>query len=236
MMSRPQEEDEKIHVMENQQEGEAAEKPKRKSKLPPQTVVLLVLCALLAAALFVIYRLSVKTNQSVLILTKENEALKEELLERKCFPPTDTKSWEEHEGKCYHFSTYGSTWQDSRRCCRVVGGDLLKIHSREKQEFVMRKLREKTSGLETFWIGLTDSLTEGRWLWVDGSPLNESLSFWINKEPNDDKYWHPDGEDCGQLIVGEKGQSRKTWNDDYCNFLRKYVCEKSPGFNQSSCV
>uniref|UniRef100_A0A669CQC8 C-type lectin domain-containing protein n=1 Tax=Oreochromis niloticus TaxID=8128 RepID=A0A669CQC8_ORENI len=74
--------------------------------------------------------------------------------------------WKQHGGKCYYFSTNSSSWNESRTECRTKGGDLVKIDSSEEQRFLQTKTEE-------FWIGLTDSAEEGRWLWVDGSPLNE---------------------------------------------------------------
>uniref|UniRef100_A0A3P8QPW5 C-type lectin domain-containing protein n=1 Tax=Astatotilapia calliptera TaxID=8154 RepID=A0A3P8QPW5_ASTCA len=69
------------------------------------------------------------------------------------------EGWEQHGGKCYYFSISQSSWNKSRDECRAKRGDLVKIDSREEQD--------------KFWIGLTDSAVEGRWLWVDGSQLNQ---------------------------------------------------------------
>ncbi|XP_013879516.1 hepatic lectin, partial [Austrofundulus limnaeus] len=197
--SRPQEEDEDIHQQEAEEaavRGEAAEKPKRNSKLPLGTVVLLVLCVLLAAALIIITlsTMSVQTkkenealrkNLSDLLVRNQNLAEKIEAL--KNFSGLTNlqcgAGWEEHGGKRYKFLTSKASWQDSRSFCRDLGGDLVKIDSREEQEFLVRRLRDKMISIEDwFWIGLTDSETEGSWLWVDRSPLDKS--FWMNGEPN----------------------------------------------------
>uniref|UniRef100_A0A668RY63 C-type lectin domain-containing protein n=1 Tax=Oreochromis aureus TaxID=47969 RepID=A0A668RY63_OREAU len=107
------------------------------------------------------------------------------------------EGWEQHGGKCYYFSTNKSSWNESRDDCRAKGGDLVKIDSREEQ----------------FWIGLTDSAEQGRWLWVDGSPLNKSLSYWNDNEPDN---WPED--DC--VMMGEKGDRYlKSWSDTSCKSL-----------------
>ncbi|TDH03801.1 hypothetical protein EPR50_G00145820 [Perca flavescens] len=83
------------------------------------------------------------------------------------------EGWELHGGKCYYFSTDRLPWELSRHQCIAQHGDLVKIDSREEQTFLELKLREKMNDDEDkFWIGLTDSQTEGTWLWVDGSPLD----------------------------------------------------------------
>uniref|UniRef100_A0A3Q1H449 C-type lectin domain-containing protein n=1 Tax=Anabas testudineus TaxID=64144 RepID=A0A3Q1H449_ANATE len=115
--------------------------------------------------------------------------------------PKCEEGWELHGGKCYYFSTNKSTWDQSRDDCRHGGGDLVKIDSREEQvENTMNDDEDK------FWIGLTDSKEEDKWLWVDDSPLNTSLTFWISREPdnwpgNNNKV--PEGEDCARM--GERG-------------------------------
>ncbi|KAM4550885.1 C-type lectin domain family 7 member A-like isoform 2-T2 [Fundulus diaphanus] len=149
------------------EEGEAAgsqhENPTRTSKLPPKRVALLVLGSLLAAALIVIYRLCFA------VLTT-NPTPKEE---RKPFSDeTHGACWELQGESCYYFSNYTSSWNESRRSCKVLGGDLVKIDSREEQMFLGRRASSlMVEEDDRFWIGLTDSEEEGRWLWVDGSPL-----------------------------------------------------------------
>uniref|UniRef100_A0A3Q3BQT1 Immune-related, lectin-like receptor 4 n=1 Tax=Kryptolebias marmoratus TaxID=37003 RepID=A0A3Q3BQT1_KRYMA len=131
--------------------------------------------------------------------------------------------WEEHGGKCYYFNTNRTSWSDSRASCRDLGGDLVKIDSREEQDFE-----------DKFWIGLTDSETEGRWLWADGSPLNES--FWSGKEPDNWNGKNPSGEDC--VRMGEKGgaEDLKCWFDSSCDIPHKSICEKSAETGSYVCV
>uniref|UniRef100_A0A8C4DLJ0 C-type lectin domain-containing protein n=1 Tax=Dicentrarchus labrax TaxID=13489 RepID=A0A8C4DLJ0_DICLA len=111
-----------------------------------------------------------------------------------------------HGTQCYYFFTNNLTWNESRDECRQKGGDLVQIDSREEQ----------VKHTDKFWIGLTDSEKEGTWLWVDGSPLKESLTFWSGKEPDNWTERDPDGEDC--VRMGEKARAHdlKCWFDQSC--------------------
>ncbi|XP_033980060.1 C-type lectin domain family 4 member E-like [Trematomus bernacchii] len=134
--------------------------------------------------------------------------------------------WERHGGKCYNFSTYTATWTRSRDECRCKGGDLVKIESREEQEFLEQKVRDiMTADEDKFWIGLTDSETEGTWLWTDGSAL-DSLKFWSGTEPDNYAEVHSDGEDCARM--GERGKAAHVmcWFDVCCENPHKSICEK----------
>ncbi|XP_034057476.1 immune-related, lectin-like receptor 4 isoform X2 [Gymnodraco acuticeps] len=133
--------------------------------------------------------------------------------------------WERYGGKCYYFSTNKATWTRSRDECRCQGGDLVKIESREEQEFLEQKVRVKMTP-DKFWIGLTDSETEDTWLWTDGSALNSSFPFWSKGEPNNAKGRNPDGEDC--VKMGKRGGATdlKCWIDQSCEDPYRSICEK----------
>ncbi|XP_063755978.1 C-type lectin domain family 4 member A-like [Eleginops maclovinus] len=147
------------------------------------------------------------------------------------------EGWEHHGGKCYYFSTGKSTWTESREECRRKGGDLVKIESREEQTFLEYELRGKmTEAEDKFWIGLTDSETEGKWLWTDRSELDSSLSFWFKGEPDNYKKVNPDGENCARM--GEKGGAPdlKCWFDAPCKVPHKSICEKPGEPGQLKCI
>ncbi|XP_040909036.1 hepatic lectin-like [Toxotes jaculatrix] len=215
----------------------------RRSKVTSERVALLVVCSLLAAAAIVIYRLSFahfQTKKNLQTLREEYEAVKRNLTERsntvmpKCPKHPEEiindpcmkcdRGWEQHGGKCYYFSTGSSNWEQSRQFCQRTRGDLVKIDSREEQIFLANILKEKMRYPDDmFWIGLTDSKEEGKWFWVDGSPLNTSLTFWISGEPDNWKVENRDGEDC--VRMGGKRQTLCWW-DKSCEASQRKICEK----------
>ncbi|XP_047460289.1 hepatic lectin-like [Mugil cephalus] len=197
-------------------EGEApASQQVKSSRGSKVTWSLLVVCFLLAAALIVIYRLSFH-------VWKTNKCLQTGKAFLKC-----GEGWEQHGEQCYHFSADKFSWNRGRDECRGRGGDLVKIDSREEQIFLEMRLRDKMMDKEDkFWIGLTDSETEGTWLWVDGSALKTSLSFWSSREPDNWRKEDPDGEDC--VRMGERGQGYdlECWFDKSCKLHHRSICEK----------
>ncbi|XP_014882043.1 C-type lectin domain family 4 member E-like [Poecilia latipinna] len=93
--------------------------------------------------------------------------------------------------------------------------------------FLESKLKEKMKKPpDAFWIGLTDSQAEGRWFWVDGSPLDPSLSFWSDGEPNNWAGQNPAGEDCGRMDKKGNSVDLKSWDDHSCRVQLKSICEK----------
>ncbi|XP_043994213.1 C-type lectin domain family 4 member E-like isoform X2 [Gambusia affinis] len=212
----------------------------RRSKVTPECLVLLALVVLLAAALIALGVTYIKLGSTTSAPTCSScpscppppscppHPAVEDLTCLKCEP-----GWEPHGGNCYNFSTTKSSWNDSRSSCVDRGSDLVKIDSREEQTFLESRLRGLMKEHEDkFWIGLTDSVEEGKWFWVDGSALDKSLSFWIGKEPDDWKGENSAGEDC--VRMGEKGGTHdlKCWFDQSCNVFHKCICEKpaAPGY------
>ncbi|XP_048053094.1 C-type lectin domain family 4 member E-like isoform X1 [Megalobrama amblycephala] len=121
------------------------------------------------------------------------------------------EKWVQDKGRFYVFSTDTMDWNSSRERCQDLGGDLVIINSMEEQEFLSERV------IDYHWIGLTDSQTEGVWLWVDNTPLNNNL-LW-ESPPDDWKVENPlHGEDC-VILKGEK------WGDVSCLRKEKRICQ-----------
>ncbi|XP_071011327.1 CD209 antigen-like protein C [Oncorhynchus clarkii lewisi] len=95
-------------------------------------------------------------------LQKEKENLNKKIKGRRC-----PEGWREFEFSCYYITNENKTWMQSSEECQEFGADLVIINSKEEQVFINGLYQTKNN----VWIGLTDSVTEGTWKWVDGTPL-----------------------------------------------------------------
>ncbi|XP_053273864.1 CD209 antigen-like protein C isoform X7 [Pleuronectes platessa] len=124
-----------------------------------------------------------------------------------------TFGWVYFRSSFYFISSDTKSWGDSRDDCLQKGADLVIINSKEENEFTRQFTR-------SFWIGLTDTETEGTWKWVDGTLLSTTTSYWYPGEPNP-KYY-PD-ENCGEARYN---YDENNWNDNNCKRLYFWICEK----------
>ncbi|KAF5892656.1 C-type lectin domain family 4 member E-like isoform X1, partial [Clarias magur] len=74
--------------------------------------------------------------------------------------------WTYSNSSFYYTTSEQKSWEESRQNCRERGADLVIINSREEQEFINLLRRGRVA-----WIGLSDSVAEGEWKWVDGTQL-----------------------------------------------------------------
>ncbi|XP_030635192.1 perlucin-like protein [Chanos chanos] len=158
-------------------------------------------------------------------LTPVQDPPKEKTLEKEL---EDVKNcatgWKYHSGKCYYLSSDEKNWTESRDSCVSMGGHLVIINSAEEQSFLKQAM--PTQGWEEYWIGLTDSVNETDWRWLDNTPLSQTPKYW-NEEQFDN--WpgnnneHPEGEDCAHLILSLNHYSLM---DAFCEGKElKRVCE-----------
>ncbi|KAJ8353080.1 hypothetical protein AAFF_G00110570, partial [Aldrovandia affinis] len=101
------------------------------------------------------------------------------------------EGWKQRNSTCYYFSIESKIWQGSRSDCLKQGADLVIIESEGEWEFISKHTRG-----DYYWIGLSDSETDGTWLWVDGTPLQEDKAFFGRGEPDD----HKGSEDCALTL------------------------------------
>ncbi|XP_042168669.1 C-type lectin domain family 4 member E-like isoform X1 [Oncorhynchus tshawytscha] len=134
---------------------------------------------------------------------------------------TCPERWQKFESSCYFLSTETKTWKESREDCLQRGADLVIINNNKEQEFLF--ILNHTTAVHV-WIGLTDSVTEGTWRWVDGTPLT-TPRYWSSHQPdNGDRKPEYGVEDCVQI---RKDQSPlEAWNDVSCRSKLNWVCEK----------
>jgi hypothetical protein len=113
------------------------------------------------------------------------------------------------------------TFESARtHCASAHGMDLAVIHSSLQNE----EIRDLPVGTQTigtttgnvYWIGYTDSETEGVWRWVD--QLQTAYTNWQSGEPN-----NVGNEDCAVYVGGSQG-----WQDRPCTASYPFVCGPSP--------
>uniref|UniRef100_A0A8K9UDG6 C-type lectin domain-containing protein n=1 Tax=Oncorhynchus mykiss TaxID=8022 RepID=A0A8K9UDG6_ONCMY len=120
-------------------------------------------------------------------------------------------SWQKFESSWYFLSTETKTWKESRQDCLKRGADLVIINSD------MEQVRERE-----VWIGLTDSVSEGTWKWVDGTPLTNPR-YWNDHQPDSGD---PSGEEDCVEIHKDWIFPLKAWNDMPCDWKLNWICEK----------
>jgi hypothetical protein len=107
------------------------------------------------------------------------------------------------------------TWDSARATCSVMfAGDLVKIDDTGENDAIVAFL-QGVSDTGRWFIGLSDSASEGDFVWTDGSA--PTFTNWGEGEPND----YGDGEDCSEIwaVYGY------TWNDIGCDAIYDFICE-----------
>nr|XP_009935902.1 PREDICTED: CD209 antigen-like protein A [Opisthocomus hoazin] len=119
--------------------------------------------------------------------------------------------WKIFEKSCYSFSTEMMSWADAKESCADQGAHLVIVNSELEQEF----LKDNINSSRTYWLGVTDQLEEGIWVWTNGE--RTSISYFNTWKENKDK----DQKDCGSIGPGG------IWHDDRCSRSNHWICEKS---------
>ncbi|XP_019644509.1 PREDICTED: C-type lectin domain family 4 member M-like [Branchiostoma belcheri] len=127
-------------------------------------------------------------------------------------------------GICYKAFDTQKTFSEAEATCGEDGGTLAMPRDNETNAFLISLYRTVSDTWPTawFWFDLHDRREEGRFEWVDGSPLG-AFNSWGFREPND----RMGDEDCVRYasLVSEKDK----WNDIQCHKKFNFLCQTAPG-------
>ncbi|XP_072042584.1 C-type mannose receptor 2-like [Amphiura filiformis] len=134
--------------------------------------------------------------------------------------PSCLVGWREFNNTCYWFQHDYVYYVSAKRECNLLDAQLAVIHSQEEQDFLAANVQVDPYDQQHYYhIGLHDTENEGRFQWVDGTPID--FTAWAPGEPNNVKNGNID-EDCAGLSPFRGG----IWNDYPCTRLYSYICEK----------
>ncbi|XP_077994426.1 hepatic lectin-like [Glandiceps talaboti] len=136
--------------------------------------------------------------------------------------PPETNHYPAHEGLCavqsggngdcdcrvFEFfcqQTDGQFQAEAKAHCESLGGYLAILDTYQKSQAVLNYIRmgEFESDWcipnKGFWIGLSDSQTEGQYIWSDDTGVCQHFANWAAGEPNNNDKRDGNGQDCVQL-------------------------------------
>ncbi|XP_050986775.1 CD209 antigen-like protein 2 isoform X2 [Labeo rohita] len=119
------------------------------------------------------------------------------------------RGWYKFENTCYHLSRNRLTWQQSRKECQRMGGDLAVITNERVQMYLSKK--KGNTGLH-YWIGLSH-LEKNEWTWINNTVL--TVRYWGDLSfPGE----------CAILDGNEPPE--RSWRPSSCTLFLQYICQK----------
>ena len=108
----------------------------------------------------------------------------------------------------YFLNPTALTGADAQTFAQTLGANLVSLQSQSENDCVLTGLNNLGYGTsEVVWIGFSDEVSEGSFVWYDQSPI--VYTNWAVGEPN-----QSGEEDCVQIYPG--GANPGTWNDLSC--------------------
>lgn len=116
-------------------------------------------------------------------------------------------------GSIYSVYEDSLSWTDAKKFCEDIGGHLVTITSEEEQNFVVDLISDHNKDL--FWIGLNDTVTDGKWEWVTGEDV--VYTNWSSTEPSNGTHATYGEEDYVHIVAKKINDTKPIgcWNDDH---------------------
>ncbi|XP_066503060.1 secretory phospholipase A2 receptor [Hoplias malabaricus] len=122
--------------------------------------------------------------------------------------------WVFYRGAEYIFASQTFPWHSVSFACKMMGADLLSLHSKDELNFVKERMNKVSHISAEWWIGLSSVSGHEGFSWTDGTALD--YENWRNGRP-----LRGAGKDCITMstLTGE-------WSTAHCADLHGYVCKR----------
>ncbi|XP_052764758.1 perlucin-like [Mya arenaria] len=127
--------------------------------------------------------------------------------------------WLANRGSCYWFGHIETPmdFTTAEEYCRHHSSHLVHVNNSDENDFLKDRLRQLRPS--HFWMGLTDELTEGHWVWSD----TDTTAPFLNFNPSEQAH---STEDC---VIFARNYDY-TWADYECSNRVAPLCEM-PGWS-----
>ncbi|XP_056590503.1 secretory phospholipase A2 receptor [Triplophysa dalaica] len=119
--------------------------------------------------------------------------------------------WVFFHGAEYFFTSNKIDWETVSFACKMMGADLLSVHSSDELDFIKGRLKKES---QYWWIGLSANSAHNGFSWTDGSPLD--FENWENGRLN-----RKSGRNCIRMST-QSG----LWSVGSCADPNGYVCKR----------
>jgi formylglycine-generating enzyme required for sulfatase activity/putative hemolysin len=124
----------------------------------------------------------------------------------------------------YLFVKSEKTWHDARDYCATQGGYLATIQDAAENEMVANLLAGNA------WLGATDEVEEGTWVWVSGEPWGYTNWNKDSNQPDNDQ----DQEHYLEFEMRRGAHRPSDWNDKPGTEKKYFICEWEPSNSSST--
>ncbi|XP_062577476.1 perlucin-like [Saccostrea cucullata] len=134
---------------------------------------------------------------------------------------TCQNGWTGYNSRCYLFVMHMSAdWNEASQFCHTQNSRLAEIDNAREDNFLVQHLKDYGRSAN-FWVGGTDVIIEGDWIWsLSQTPIHH-YTHWDPREPND----LGGDENCMEM----RQEYGYMWNDMSCHVRQYFICEQPSG-------
>lgn len=141
------------------------------------------------------------------------------VLEKEAFAPLASTGF---NGNKYELYDVTMSWTEAKAKCEELGGHLVVVNTEDEYDIVKSLMSNGSS--KVYWLGLTDSDTEGQWVSVTDEDILHTN--WSDGEPND-----YNGEEDFAVIKNDNSYEYNDVKNEYTSVVVGFICEYEPEDN-----